>query len=255
MVLGCSCANRIPPSFVPTRPSALSGPCQTSYHWAPAAITPGISVTLTCFSGDGCGNPRSLVRLSCWATLISLRAKVHPSRQHVTTNVPFTFIHPSLWGRSGEKSRNNCPSFRQPTAKIVARTSAVRQGNPLRGAALTRRSEVRGRECVSSRGNVEALVSPKGMDRYAFRKTCMNFENSVCGNCKGIPDQRSPPWRLSQQDARRVATQEHGCVAGVRARCRLIERSCRGGATVKREVVSNLSSHQHARFTITIVVP
>src|SRR6185503_10878854 len=54
-VLGCSCANSSPPSFVPMMPSALSGPCQTSFHLAPAAITPGIPVTVTSFAAVGCG--------------------------------------------------------------------------------------------------------------------------------------------------------------------------------------------------------
>src|SRR6476659_1462174 len=54
-VLGCSCANSSPPSFVPMMPSALSGPCQTSFHLAPAAMTPGIPVTVTSFAGVGCG--------------------------------------------------------------------------------------------------------------------------------------------------------------------------------------------------------
>jgi len=65
---GCSCANRIPPSFVPTRPSALSGPCQTSFHWAPAAIIPGIPVTVTCFSGVGCGKTPPALCCAVWAT-------------------------------------------------------------------------------------------------------------------------------------------------------------------------------------------
>src|SRR5262245_58604593 len=54
-VLGCSCANSSPPSFVPMMPSALSGPCQTSFHFVPAAMTPGIPVTVTSFAGVGCG--------------------------------------------------------------------------------------------------------------------------------------------------------------------------------------------------------
>src|SRR5258706_276044 len=41
------CANSMPPSEVPTGPSALLPvPVQTVFHICPAAITPGISVTL-----------------------------------------------------------------------------------------------------------------------------------------------------------------------------------------------------------------
>src|SRR5437667_440958 len=48
--LGCSCANITPPSVVPTIPSALLVPAQASVHFAPAATTPGISVTVTSFT-------------------------------------------------------------------------------------------------------------------------------------------------------------------------------------------------------------
>src|SRR5579863_10311255 len=41
------CASRMPPSLVAMIPSALlPSPCQTSFHRCPAAITPGISVTV-----------------------------------------------------------------------------------------------------------------------------------------------------------------------------------------------------------------
>src|SRR5712672_4202574 len=101
-VLGCSCANRLPPSFVPTRPSALSGPCQTSFHWAPAAMTPGISVTVTCFSAVGCGKtPPAL----CCATAIPLRTRVDPRKQHAIVHIAFRFINsPSCLARRPAKT-------------------------------------------------------------------------------------------------------------------------------------------------------
>src|SRR2546423_509429 len=84
-VLGCSCANKIPPSFVPTRPSALSGPCHTSFHCARAAMTPGIPVTVTCFSGLGCGKAPPVL---CCATAIT----VDPMKQHAIVHIVLSFI-------------------------------------------------------------------------------------------------------------------------------------------------------------------
>src|SRR5579872_2913910 len=91
MVLGCSCANRIPPSFVPTRPSALSGPCQTSFHCAPAAITPGIAVTVTCFSAAGCGKAPSA---RCCAMASPPKTRVDPTNQHAIAQTVLGCICP-----------------------------------------------------------------------------------------------------------------------------------------------------------------
>jgi hypothetical protein len=44
-----------------------------------------------------------------------------------------------------------------------------------------------------------------------------------------LPDQRSAPRRFRVQDAGRIAAQVHGRAAGLRARCRSIPGSCRGG--------------------------
>src|SRR5262249_25649280 len=93
-VLGCSCANKSPPSFVPTRPSALSGPCQTSFHWAPAVMTPGIPVTVTCFSGGGCGTAPPVL---CCATARPLRTRVDPRKQHAIVPIVFRFISSPNW--------------------------------------------------------------------------------------------------------------------------------------------------------------
>src|SRR5262245_61152351 len=68
--LGCSCANSRPPSVVPTRPSALSVPCHTSSHVAPAATTPGIAVTVTVRGSRSGGGP--------WPA-----AAIDPARQQV----------------------------------------------------------------------------------------------------------------------------------------------------------------------------
>src|SRR5258705_3825013 len=79
-VLGCSCANNRPPSFVPMIPSALSGPCQTSFHLAPAAMTPGIAVTNTSFAAVGCGKV-----FGCCAAAIA-------PKQKAIVNVTLNFI-------------------------------------------------------------------------------------------------------------------------------------------------------------------
>src|SRR5262249_17364035 len=103
-VLGCSCANKSPPSFVPTRPSALSGPCQTSFHWAPAAMTPGISETVTRFSGLGCGKAPPVL---CCATAVPLRTRADPRKQHAIVPIDFRFISSpiSLARRPATKDR------------------------------------------------------------------------------------------------------------------------------------------------------
>src|SRR5439155_26028751 len=81
-VLGCSCANSRPPSFVPMMPSALSGPCQTSFHLAPAAMTPGIAVTITSFAAVGCGKV-----FGCCAAAIA-------PKQKAIVNATLNFIGP-----------------------------------------------------------------------------------------------------------------------------------------------------------------
>ena len=52
----CSCANSTPPSGVPTMPSAVSKSAQMISHFASAATTPGIAVTVVARSpGSSCG--------------------------------------------------------------------------------------------------------------------------------------------------------------------------------------------------------
>src|ERR1700730_2093392 len=92
IVLGCSCANRTPPSFVPTRPSALSGPCQTSFHLGPVAMTPGIAVIVTSRSGVGCLKFCSPPVFRCCATAISLRTRTDARKQQAIVHIAFSFI-------------------------------------------------------------------------------------------------------------------------------------------------------------------
>src|SRR2546425_1071519 len=86
-VLGCSCANNRPPSFVPTMPSALSGPCQTSFHLAPAAITPGMPVTVTSFAGAGCGKASR-----CCEAAIPPRTRADTRKQEAVMDTALDFI-------------------------------------------------------------------------------------------------------------------------------------------------------------------
>src|ERR1700722_1355325 len=81
---------------MPTRPSALSGPCQTSFHCAPSAITPGIAVTVTCFSAAGWGNFRAAPPppSSC-AIAIPLRTTAAP-RTHAMLPIVFNLIFISM---------------------------------------------------------------------------------------------------------------------------------------------------------------
>ena len=54
------CASNTPPSSVPTMPSPLlPACCQTNVHFRPAAITPGISVTVYSLRPCGGGAPRA----------------------------------------------------------------------------------------------------------------------------------------------------------------------------------------------------
>src|SRR2546428_1347445 len=100
----------MPPSGAPTRPSALSGPCHMSFHLAPAAMTPGISVTVTSRAGAGCGKfcspaPPAL-RCCCLATAISLRAIADPRKQQAIAHTAFNFISPpTAWPGSAGKTQ------------------------------------------------------------------------------------------------------------------------------------------------------
>src|SRR6185436_1657817 len=59
-VLLSFCATSNPPSLVPTMPSPLlPACCQTNVHFCPAAITPGIPVTVYSRTPCGGGTPRA----------------------------------------------------------------------------------------------------------------------------------------------------------------------------------------------------
>src|SRR5438445_4851739 len=128
-VLGCSCANNRPPSFVPTIPSALSGPCQTSFHLAPAAMTPGIAATVTSRSGAGCEKPRSPPAFGCWPASISPGTRSNPGKQQASVNNVLNLInsqngcqvggsiHPIYTEKS--PSAKECLQSKRPPATIV----------------------------------------------------------------------------------------------------------------------------------------
>src|SRR5579872_2794805 len=82
----------MPPSGAATKPSALSGPCQTSFHLAPAAMTPGISAMVTSLAGAGCGKACSPPAPRCWAAALALRARVDPRKQEAMVAIVFDFI-------------------------------------------------------------------------------------------------------------------------------------------------------------------
>src|SRR6185312_6672494 len=65
----CSWAKRMPPSGVPTMPSAVLKSAQTSSQLAPAAMTPGISVTVAARSpGSSCCAEADVERAPARAT-------------------------------------------------------------------------------------------------------------------------------------------------------------------------------------------
>ena len=113
-VLGCSCANNRPPSLVPTMPSALSGPCQTSFHLAPAAITPGMAVTVTSLAGAGCGKFRAPPAFRCCATAIARRNKSRSKQAASDRAHSFEFhkLSKVAFPASGVENQNSRSSFR-----------------------------------------------------------------------------------------------------------------------------------------------
>src|SRR5688572_25207712 len=98
MVLGCSCANSRPPSGAARGLSALSNPCQASCHVAPAAMTPGIAVTVTA-RGSLSG-----VIAGCCCGGVWLRARADCQTHQAITNTAFDFMSagPTVFpGRQG----------------------------------------------------------------------------------------------------------------------------------------------------------
>src|ERR1700746_225307 len=123
----------MPPSGAPTRPSALSGPCQTSFHLRPPAITPGISVVVTSLAGVGCRNsppPPPARCCCCCARVMVLKTRADP-KQKVIAPSDFNLITPpnGLVPEPGEKLRMN---LRQYIPERV-RTANVRRGAYRRG--------------------------------------------------------------------------------------------------------------------------
>src|SRR6266566_2712760 len=113
----------MPPSGAPTRPSALSGPCHTSFHLAPAAMTPGISVTVTSRAAAGCGKFCSPPALRCCATAVSLRARADPRKQQAIAHIAFNFIPPQVaWPASRAKPEFPfAPGRRQYIPELLAK--------------------------------------------------------------------------------------------------------------------------------------
>src|SRR6266446_6898732 len=115
------------PSGAPTRPSALSGPCHTSFHLAPAAMTPGISVTVTSRAAAGCGKFCSPPALRCCATAVSLRARADPRKQQAIAHIAFNFINPPS-GVAREPGKTGIPVCSGPAA-VYTGAAAIMQMN------------------------------------------------------------------------------------------------------------------------------
>src|ERR1700739_3771245 len=103
----------MPPSGAPTSPSALSGPCHTSFHLRPPAMTPGISVVITSLAGVGCRNscpppPPALCCCGCCAMATPLTATADPTNKQAIAHIDFNFIWALqvAWPQAGKSERS-----------------------------------------------------------------------------------------------------------------------------------------------------
>src|SRR5579862_2056722 len=139
----------MPPSGAPTRPSALSGPCQTSFHLRPPAMTPGISVVVTSLAGVGWRNsppPPPALRCCCCATAIVLSARADPRKQQAIAHVAFRFISPPN-GLAASSGRNGI--------RVCLRQAAVYTGGVTTANVTRRARRDRGRRCEVCLTNLE----------------------------------------------------------------------------------------------------
>src|ERR1700733_9165047 len=137
----------MPPSFVPARPSALLFCPQSSFHFAPAATTPGISITVTSLAGAGCGK-RSSCAVTAW-----LVTKASPRNIPALMNVLFNLITSSL--RLVRRRRLRIPvSVGESIYRIGNDTRTLRAAGPAIDAA---QPSLRSRASQSARTTIHAV--------------------------------------------------------------------------------------------------